>query len=132
MKRLFSLILLLCLFTSCSGAREDYFSRPRTLEVTVTQGDISLSGVLVTHSEGIAFYPRSPRGLAVVISKDGGEVTLDGITFGRDNAAYTRLYPLYEALMSKEVTLTYKKGCDHPVTVEGKGFKLTVHKETDL
>lgn len=128
MKRM---VLLLCclMLVSCGKKQtvEDYFLYPRILEITFTQGDVSIDGKLETSAERIVFYPNSPEGLSIVVDSNGGEARYGDLVFN-GVSQMSRLTSFYSQMTDGSLKLTYNQK-SYPETVEGKDFKITVHKE---
>ena len=129
MKRL-ALIFVFVFLTSCASGtvNEDYFLTPHTLSVTFDDGKAVLSGTLEVAPEEMLFYPDTPKGLCIKISSDGGEVSYGSLKFGSEVVEMSRLCTLFEAIQEKKIKITFGNA-PYPLSVEGEGFRLTVHEE---
>lgn len=124
------LLLLLCLLlTSCGEEKsEDYLATPHELYVTFSQGDTEIDGRLELSPSGIAFYPDEPEGMSVIINGGGCEVSYGGLVFGDTVAEFVRLMPLYTEMTEGSPEIIFdSKG--KPVSIQGKGYKINIHKE---
>ena len=121
-------LLVLCiLLTSCSAPKEDYFLTPHTLQVTFEHGGIKTDGILHVSPEEISFCPVSPEGVVIRIGKEIGEISYNGMIF-EGVTELSRLKDFWEQFKNNELDLTFGKS-SYPEAIEGRNFKITVHKE---
>ena len=126
MKRVILLIFCL-LLVSCEKADEDYFLQPRILQISFEQDGVTLEGRLETSHEEIRFYPDTPEDVVIRIHSDGGEISYREIVFD-DVAEESRLKAFWDEMTDGTLRLSFNKK-SYPDIIEGKDFKITVHKE---
>ena len=124
------LLLLFILLTSCGrqDSARHYLMESHELHVTYSHGGIDTDGRLLLSPEQIVFCPDSHNDLSITLNAEGGEVRFGDMSFGSDVAEFTRLMPLYEEMTEGSLILSFD-GKAHPHTIQGKNFKITVHKE---
>ncbi len=125
MKKLFVILISLVL-VSCSREASDFLSSPHLLEVTLEHGGVTLDGRLDIKENSLTFYPEEYGELTVEIREDGSTVTLGGIKF-ENVGEMSRLNGIYRELKDGSVHIAYDK--NRPSVIEGRGFKIKIHKE---
>ncbi|MBQ7897695.1 MAG: hypothetical protein IJ323_05105 [Clostridia bacterium] len=125
MKILYILVCLVLLI-SCGKGEITALDLPFEEEVTFTDGELTLTGVLYFDGEKMTFSPDSPEGYKVSITKDGGIVEYDGIVFSENVLPSSRFLPLFEILKGECEGIVIS---ENPLSVEKKNIKITFNKD---